>query len=232
MWCENVPHCTGAQSIFYTFDPQGSVSQRLGPTGDALSTHLFTAHGVELTAQGAGPHGYKARWGYYSDGETGLQLLTHRYYDPQTGRFLTRDPIGYEGGINLYGYVRNNAPNRTDELGLYPSISPNDFSNPFENGRGTPPANAGADVWLYENYGWLGDSAVWVEFLAATERSKQPCKPIGERWAQNISDTNGFLPGPVGPSLGPGLNIGAVSGGAAARLASEPNHDTVGEHLV
>lgn len=48
----------------------------------------------------------------------GLQLLTHRYYDPSTGRFLTRDPISYAGGINLYSYVQNNPINFIDPLGL------------------------------------------------------------------------------------------------------------------
>jgi RHS repeat-associated protein len=47
------------------------------------------------------PYGYKGQWGYYTDGETGLLLLTHRYLDPAMGRFLTRDPIGFDGGINL-----------------------------------------------------------------------------------------------------------------------------------
>ena len=35
-------------------------------------------------------------------------MLGHRYYDPALARFLTRDPIGYEGGINLYAYCGNN----------------------------------------------------------------------------------------------------------------------------
>ncbi|NSW77770.1 MAG: hypothetical protein HPY54_01905 [Chthonomonadetes bacterium] len=50
--------------------------------------------------------------------ETRLLLLTHRYLDPATGRFLTRDPIGVEGGVNLYAYVGNNPPNGADTLGL------------------------------------------------------------------------------------------------------------------
>jgi RHS repeat-associated protein len=63
------------------------------------------------------PVGYKAQLGYYADGETGLQLLTHRYYDPSRGRFLPRDPVGHEGGFNLYSYVANNPLTRIDRLG-------------------------------------------------------------------------------------------------------------------
>jgi|GEM_PF-1407328 len=63
------------------------------------------------------PYGTKGQWGYYTDGETGLLLLTHRYFDPATGRFLTRDPIGFEGGINLYAYVGNGVVVKADPEG-------------------------------------------------------------------------------------------------------------------
>jgi len=42
-----------------------------------------------------------------------------RYYDPETGRWPSRDPIGEKGGWNLYGMVRNNPVSALDYLGLF-----------------------------------------------------------------------------------------------------------------
>ena len=67
--------------------------------------------------QGSNPIGFGGQYGYYTDLETGLVLMTNRYYDPGTGRFLTRDPIGYGGGINLYGFVGNNPVTGADPEG-------------------------------------------------------------------------------------------------------------------
>lgn len=47
--------------------------------------------------------------------------MGHRYYDTGTGRFLTRDPKGYGGGINLYGFTGNNPVNDSDADGLDPN---------------------------------------------------------------------------------------------------------------
>ena len=45
--------------------------------------------------------------GQYLDRETGLHFNTFRFYDPDVGRFTTPDPIGLEGGLNLYQYAPN-----------------------------------------------------------------------------------------------------------------------------
>ena len=55
--------------------------------------------------------------GQYYDEEGGLHYNRHRYYNPNTGRYLTPDPIKLAGGLNSYQYV----PNPTgwvDPLGL------------------------------------------------------------------------------------------------------------------
>ena len=61
--------------------------------------------------------GYGAQWGYYTDAETGLILCGHRYYDPAKGRWLTRDPVGYAGGVDLYGYCTDHPVYESDPLG-------------------------------------------------------------------------------------------------------------------
>ena len=57
--------------------------------------------------------------GQYYDEETGLHYNWHRYYDPSTGRYLTPDPIGLAGGVNLFAYSLNNPINYLDPFGLH-----------------------------------------------------------------------------------------------------------------
>jgi len=98
-------------SLFYTFDQQGNEAECLNSNGVQAIAYC-DAYGSSSSVVGFG-----LQWGYWMDA-SGLILCTHRYYDPQQGRFVTRDPIGYAGGINLYGYVRNNPGNESDPLGL------------------------------------------------------------------------------------------------------------------
>jgi RHS repeat-associated protein len=50
-----------------------------------------------------------------------LCYYAYRYYDPATGRWPSRDPIGERGGLNLYGFVGNDGVNKSDKLGLSPT---------------------------------------------------------------------------------------------------------------
>jgi len=57
--------------------------------------------------------------GWYFDTETGLHYNWNGYYDPETGRYLSPDPIGLDGGLNLYAYVENDPVNYVDPWGLW-----------------------------------------------------------------------------------------------------------------
>ncbi|MDD4406063.1 MAG: RHS repeat-associated core domain-containing protein [Parabacteroides sp.] len=55
----------------------------------------------------------------YTDNETDLVYYGYRYYSPALGRWLSRDPIEEQGGLNLYGFVNNDPVNAYDILGLW-----------------------------------------------------------------------------------------------------------------
>ncbi|MEZ2228306.1 MAG: RHS repeat domain-containing protein [Microcoleus sp.] len=87
---------SGAVQNHIIYDSFGNVLSQSNP--DASSRYLFT--------------------GREFDRETGLQFNRARYYDPGTGKFLSEDPIGFDGGdANLYGYVQNSSVNTTDPTG-------------------------------------------------------------------------------------------------------------------
>jgi len=105
---------------YYTFDAQGDVAQRLDSSQDVISSSVYDAFGAETTS-GTAPtdcFGYNAQSGYLFDRDTGLYLCQHRYYDPTSGRWVTRDPIGYGGGIGLYAYCANGSVGSADPAGL------------------------------------------------------------------------------------------------------------------
>lgn len=56
-------------------------------------------------------------------GDSGLYLMGHRHYDASLGRFLSRDPIGFAGGLNLYEYAASSPVTMTDALGLQSTVT-------------------------------------------------------------------------------------------------------------
>ena len=64
------------------------------------------------------PYGIYAYTGREWDPEVGLYYYRARYYDPKIGRFLSEDPINFDGGINFFAYVLNSPTNGIDPFGL------------------------------------------------------------------------------------------------------------------
>jgi RHS repeat-associated protein len=86
--------------------------------------------------------------GQYYDQETGFHYNYHRYYDPKTGRYLTPDPTGLDGGIDLYTYVDCNPINSIDQEGLIRCRSDGSVD---PNGIPETPAE-GAAAWAQYQY--------------------------------------------------------------------------------
>jgi RHS repeat-associated protein len=87
-------------------------------SGEWAARFDYDAFGNRITAAGrqAGlcPFGFSTK---YTDAETGLAYYGYRFYDAVRGRWLNRDPIEEEGGMNLYGTLDNDLINKTDFLG-------------------------------------------------------------------------------------------------------------------
>ena len=87
-------------------DERGAVrwSGQYGSFGEVRHQSEGFSRLVNRTAMAHQPLRYA---GQYADGETGLHYNLFRYYDPQVGRFIVQDPIGLNGGWNLYQYAPN-----------------------------------------------------------------------------------------------------------------------------
>jgi RHS repeat-associated protein len=92
------------QQNFLT-DAIGSTIALTDGTGAITSSYVYDAFGnVSTTGGGGNPIEYTGR---ENDG-SGLYFYRSRYYNPRFQRFISKDPLGFGGGINLYAYVGNN----------------------------------------------------------------------------------------------------------------------------
>ena len=104
---------------WYLTDHLGSVRDVVNDNGVILDHIDYNAFGA-VTNETNPAKGDRFGWtGGIRDGETGLSFFDHRYYNPQTGEWTTKDPSSFRAGdANLYRYVGNNVTNATDPTGL------------------------------------------------------------------------------------------------------------------
>ena len=115
-----IANAAGSHALL--MDGLGSIRFLLDNTQRFSDGYVYEAFGRQVSREGQTPSAYRfvGAYGYYQDWETGLQLLTARYYDAEVGRFVTRDPIGFGGGDwNIYGYVGSSPIRTADPSGRF-----------------------------------------------------------------------------------------------------------------
>lgn len=98
------------------------LADHLGSTSGLADSAGNLAEQISYDSFGNGAGSARTRYGYAGrerDADTGLYYYRARFYDPQMGRFIAEDPIGFAGGdVNWFGYVWSNPLKYSDPTGL------------------------------------------------------------------------------------------------------------------
>jgi len=115
----------GANTFFYSFDQVKNVTELLDSTGALAATYDYSPFGQITSALSvessmfdvaSNPLTFSSE---IHDSSLGLQYYNYRHLNVLDGRWVNRDSIGEDGGMNLYGFVGNNGMNGIDKNGLW-----------------------------------------------------------------------------------------------------------------
>jgi len=116
-----VLQAVGDEVAYYHYDGNGNVISATDSNAVVMTRLEYDPFGRVLVADGS----YTPRYQFSSkeyDTATGLNYYGFRYYSPQLGRWVSRDPIGERGGRNVYLFCLNRPISVYDKLGLLPSL--------------------------------------------------------------------------------------------------------------
>lgn len=201
----------GVGFFYYHADHQGSVTHLTDSSGLIANTYLYDSYGRTLTLSETIPQPYTYT-GREFDPESGLYYYRARYYDANTGRFLSEDPIGFNGGDdNFYRYVSNNPINFIDPLGLL---------NILGGAGGSAVGGTGVDV--------SGGVAVNIDFILDPSPGAGPETAAflseGAGGGVNVSGDVfvGFIEGSISDVAGTTANLNLVGGPFSVTIFLDP----------
>jgi RHS repeat-associated protein len=104
---------------FPLYDANGNITAYADEQGVIVAEYVYDAYGGTIAKTGIMADAFTHRFSTkYYDAETGLYYYGYRFYDPVMHRWLNRDPIEEEGGLNLYAFCGNSGMNMFDVMGL------------------------------------------------------------------------------------------------------------------
>ena len=104
---------------FPCYDANGNVTGYVATNGASVARYEYSPFGETTAKTGSMADTFTHRFSTKPfDAETGLAMYQLRPYEPVLGRWLSKDPIDEQGGLNLYGFAGNDPVNRWDYLGL------------------------------------------------------------------------------------------------------------------
>lgn len=120
--CAMMPLWGSEKITFYHYDLLGSPVATTNELGEVLWREEYSPYGDKLLKQDVGKDNVRGYTGHVHDEETGLTYMQARYYDPQIGRFMGVDPVGFKSKnpvtFNRYAYAGDNPYKYTDPNGM------------------------------------------------------------------------------------------------------------------
>lgn len=174
LWTQEFQPTAFDSIAYYQCDHLGTPQELTDEQGEIAWSAHYKAWGsaqevISKAAQQAGIHNPLRFQGQYFDQETGLHYNRHRYYDPDSGRFLSKDPIGLAGGLNLYLYAPNPV-GWVDPLGLSSANACPAIAIKFSPKRVSLPAST-----VIKKIGGLQDSHHIYQHAAMKEVTRYDC---------------------------------------------------------
>ncbi len=106
--------------LYPLYDGSGNVIALADPTGTLQAEYAYGPFGELIHARGPKAQSCPFRFATkYYDQETGFYNFGRRFYDPVTGQWLSREPLGEKESLNLYSYCGNDPINYVDVDGLW-----------------------------------------------------------------------------------------------------------------
>ena len=121
---------------FYLFDALGSVSNLTRPDGTLQARYQYDAWGNTRSTAGSSFNAFGFT-GHEKDDETGLYYFKARFYDPDTGRFLSQDAylgeVGTPPSLHRYLYAYGNPTVYVDLTGYLATVAENELNNLYDS---------------------------------------------------------------------------------------------------
>jgi RHS repeat-associated protein len=182
-----------AVTQYFDYNDLGSTADTTTATGTSASSYSYDAFGNLLAAQTNGDTNRYLFSTKEFDSRSGLYYFGARYYDPEVGRWLNTDPLGYTDGFNLYAYVNNNPLNAVDPFGFQeyalPRFGDGDMS-PIGNPSGPTPVYNGGERTPD------GPSPAPTPQPSPPPNKKDPCKGLRDELAEHEQKLADFIADP------------------------------------
>jgi len=182
---------TSSDMYCYHFDATGNTIALTDMAQTVVNSYVYEPFGQVLAQQEtvAQPFKFVGRFGVMAE-QNGLYYMRARYYDPNVGRFISEDPLGFGGGdVNLLAYVRNNPVNAIDPLGLAAPCAEEDcamvpIDRPIVGGSG----HGGGEPVLPAPGGGVVDPAGSIEALPPIKSGSADGLTAGRPFPQGVKD--------------------------------------------